>query len=158
MNHSRTLVFPGISWYLAALPAALIVYFALRENVVEIEPPIPAQNAPAYDSAWRQYRHLSTNVKKAWIGLVLAIAFVMAPNISPGSIKSPSIHSIMIILGVILVLLAWAVMIHFQFQLVRWPCPRCGRAFRGLWPFPFLGSHCRYCRLPRWGKFQDRKL
>jgi len=29
-----------------------------------------------------------------------------------------------------------------------WPCPRCGRSFRGL--RPWTGSHCYYCKLPKW--------
>src|SRR5260370_14676215 len=29
-----------------------------------------------------------------------------------------------------------------------WPCPRCGRAFRGLRPYTV--KYCYYCRIPNW--------
>lgn len=33
-------------------------------------------------------------------------------------------------------------------MLVTWPCPRCGKSFRGF--RPYLPKACSHCGLPRW--------
>lgn len=49
---------------------------------------------------------------------------------------------------------AIAVMSYRQLKWLRWPCPRCGCAFRGLWR-PWLPRNCVYCGLPREGNAID---
>jgi hypothetical protein len=42
----------------------------------------------------------------------------------------------------------WSVALIFEtYQLAVWPCPNCGRSFRG--PLPFLPKQCRYCDYKR---------
>src|SRR5208282_3568965 len=36
-----------------------------------------------------------------------------------------------------------------QLKWLRWPCPRCGCAFRGVWWRPLMPKNCVYCGLPK---------
>jgi hypothetical protein len=40
-------------------------------------------------------------------------------------------------------------------MLILWPCPRCGKLFRGLF-HPFLPKQCVHCGLPRWASRGDQ--
>jgi hypothetical protein len=33
-----------------------------------------------------------------------------------------------------------------------WPCPRCGKSFRGMRPTIWMGKSCYYCKLPKWAE------
>jgi hypothetical protein len=44
--------------------------------------------------------------------------------------------------------IVWIVAICFEgWRIALWPCPNCGKSFRGL--LPFLPKKCRNCRYPR---------
>jgi hypothetical protein len=140
----------GIPWFLAILPATAVVFFALREHVQEIIPPKPNQDASAYRSSWQQYRHLRSDYVRSWkwvggagAALILLTAFAdKLPN---------SIAVGLFALCVLAVLASSVVMNVKQFKWLRWPCPRCGCAFRGLWWRARMPKNCVYCGLPREG-------
>jgi hypothetical protein len=53
------------------------------------------------------------------------------------------------VFGAVAVLAAASFMGVKQLKWLRWPCPRCGSAFRGFWGRPWLPKNCVYCGLPR---------
>jgi hypothetical protein len=137
----------GIPWFFAILPAGVVVFFALRENVKEIIPPTPNQDASAYQSSWQQYRRLRGVYMRSWrwfgcTGVLLILLTAFADKLS-----NP-IRVGLFALCVVAVLASIAVMNLKQLKWLRWPCPRCGCAFRGLWR-PWMPKNCVYCGLPR---------
>jgi hypothetical protein len=138
----------GIPWLLAVLPAGVVVFFALRENVQAIIPPKPNQDASAYQSSWRQYRHLRRDYVRSWrwfgcTGVLLVLLTAFADKLS-----NP-IRVGLFTFCVVAVVASIAVMSVKQLKWLRWPCPRCGCAFRGLWWRPLMPKNCVYCGLPR---------
>ena len=138
----------GIPWFFAILPAVVVVFFALRENVKEIIPPKPNQDASAYQSSWQQYRRLRGDYMRSWrwfgcAGVLLILLTAFADKLS-----NP-IRVGLFALCVVAVLASIAVMNLKQLKWLRWPCPRCGCAFRGLWSRPWTPKNCVYCGLPR---------
>lgn len=137
-----------VAWFVAILPAGVVVFFALRENVQEIIPLRPKQDTSAYQSAWQHYRHLRRDYiqsSKWFIGggtlLILLTAFAD---------KLPKSIMVVSFAFCLVALLASIVVMNLkQLKWLRWPCPRCGRAFRGFWWRPWMPKHCVYCDLPR---------
>jgi len=91
-----------------------------------------------YSRAWRNYRVL----RNAYFAIILGlIPFVGLANWSAKELHLSDLVPILLGLAyfVVLILVGWS--------WVFWPCPRCGRWFRGwrMWP----GSSCYYCGLPR---------
>ena len=141
----RELKFP---WYLAVLPPGVVIFFALREQVMGIVSPVPPQTAFAYRFSWEEYRHLHTNVRRWWAALgivILGMVVVGVVNILSGR----QLQMVFPILAIAFIA-CWAGISFTQFKLFRWRCPRCGNSFRGFWGRPFLPRKCCYCDLPRW--------
>ncbi len=138
----------GIPWFLALLPAGILVVFALRENVKEIVPPKPNQDESVIRSSWEQYRRLRRDYIRSciWFGCaVVLLAFLLAV----GDKMPNSLQGVLFILCAVALLASIAVMYAKQLRWVRWPCPRCGCAFRGMWWRPLLPTNCVYCGLPK---------
>ena len=137
----------GMPWFLAILPAGVVVYFAFRENVQEIIPPKPNQDASPYQSSWQMYRHLRSDYIRSWrwlggTGAMLILLMAFADKL-PNPIQVG-----LFAFCLVAVLASSAVMSLKQLKWLRWPCPRCGCAFRGLWRL-WLPKKCVYCGLPR---------
>jgi hypothetical protein len=140
----------GLPWYLAFLPAGIVVFFALRENVEAIVSPVPPQTETAYRSSWEKYRHLRANVRR-WLiafGIVIVVGMVVVGAVE--SISGQNLQNVFLIGWGIAMIGCWAGIGFTHFKLQRWPCPRCGNSYRGFWGRPFLPRKCCYCGLPRW--------
>jgi hypothetical protein len=138
----------GLSWYLAVLPAGLVVFFALRDKVRGIVSPIPAQTAFAYRSSWEGYRNLRTNARRWWVAFGIASLGIVVVGIV-NNFSSQNLQIVFPVFGFAFIA-CWAGIGFTQFKLARWPCPRCGNSFRGFWGTPFMPGKCCYCGLPRW--------
>jgi hypothetical protein len=140
----------GIPWFLAILPAAVVVFFALKENVQEIIPPKPNQDASAYQSSWLQYRHLRSDYMRSWKWVAGTGAALIA--LTAFADRLPNSIAVGLFALCLLAVLASFVAVNLkQLKWLRWPCPRCGCAFRGLWRRPWMPKNCVYCGLPREG-------
>jgi hypothetical protein len=138
----------GAPWFLAVLPAGLIVYFALKENVQDVVPPKPLQDAAAYELAWNEYWRLRNVYLRSWRWF--GAAFIMA--ILFGGFADGFSHPLQIALGAICIsaIIGSIVVINLnQLKWMHWPCPRCGCSFRGFLGRPWLPKRCAYCGLPR---------
>ena len=139
----------GLPWYLSALPAAAVVFFALRERVENIVVPTPPQSEAAYRASWDQYRHFRTIASWSWIGFGVAFAGAI-----PATIFQQSLFGFvkaLVLVTVPMIFVGALAGIHYsEWKLLRWPCPRCGKSFRGFWPMLWMPKRCRYCGLPRW--------
>src|SRR5271156_1173073 len=138
----------GMQWYLAFLPAGTVVFFSLKENVREIVPPKPVQDAAAYQSTWKQYRTLRSAYAQSliWFG----VAFLSAMLILTLADKIPNpIGTVLFDLCLAAVLLSLVMSGVRQLKFFHWPCPRCGCAFNGVWNRLSFPRKCAYCGLPR---------
>jgi hypothetical protein len=138
----------GIPWFFAILPAGVVAFFALRENVKEIVPPKPNQDASAYQSSWQRYRRLRRDYMRSWRWFVCTGLSLIVLAAFTDKLSNP-IRVGLFALCVVAVLASIAVMSLKQLKWLRWPCPRCGCAFRGLWWRPWMPKNCVYCGLPR---------
>jgi len=138
----------GMPWLLAILPGGIIVFFALKESVQRIVPPKPSQDAVAYQTSWETYRTLRRDFLRSWrwfgasfLMLILLAAFAdkMHRAIQVG----------LFAFCIVAILSSTVVMSLKQLKWLRWPCPRCGCAFRGNWGRLCLPKKCAYCGLPR---------
>lgn len=140
----------GVPWLLASMPSATVILIALGERVVHVIPPQPAQDASAYRCAWEQSRRLRSSYRRSltWPGvafLSLIIVLVLAdsiPNAVQLGLFSTSIAALTV---------AGMAAGLKQLRLMRWACPRCGCAYRGLWGRPWMPKSCVHCGLPREG-------
>jgi hypothetical protein len=141
----------GLPWFLALLPAGLILFFTLNEKVEEIVPPKPPQHALAYRSSWEEYRRLAGSLRRAWLSFGFSVlAIILA--VGMGSRLSPSAQvAVFIIVGIVALVSSFAIQ-YAHWRISRWPCPHCGDAFRGFWVPPpiFHIKRCRFCSLPIW--------
>jgi hypothetical protein len=138
----------GVPWFLAILPAGIVVFFALRDNVQEIIPPKPNQDPSVYPSSWERYRYLRRDYMPSWgwlgcTGVLLVLLTAFADKLT-----NP-IRVGLFVLCVAAVLASIALMSLKRLKWLGWPCPRCGCAFRGLWWRPLMPKNCVYCGLPR---------
>jgi hypothetical protein len=139
----------GLAWYFAAVPAATVVFFALRENVEEVVIPTPPRTKASYLPAWENYRRLRRNVLLSYAGIAALFVGVVLASTLESALPAPVEKSIFVFLG--LIFLGVLANLYCRFwKFSHWPCPRCGRLFRGLWGFPWLPKRCRYCGLGRW--------
>jgi len=137
----------GIPWFLAALPAGLIVFFAVREPVAEIIPPKPIQDTSAYESAWREY-HRSRRIGRRWGSLPLTVFLFVFVLFALGQKLPESVRSALLAVCFMALVASSVVAAVHQWKWYHWPCPRCGCSFRGVWRW-WLPKHCVYCGLPR---------
>jgi hypothetical protein len=145
----------GMPWYLAILPAGLVIFWALRENVQEVIPPKPVQDSAMYQVSWARYWALRTACWRSfvWFGaaLLTTIFAMMLAN------KLPRIVGEVLPAVCFVAVLILATMISARrLQFFRWPCPRCGCAFNGLWNRPWFPKRCVYCGLPRENRGKTR--
>jgi hypothetical protein len=138
----------GIPWFLAILPGAVILFFALKESVQEVVPPKPSQYAAAYQSAWETYRLLRRDFLRSWRWF--GVSFLMLILVTPFAHKMDRAVQIGLFAFCIVAVLSSTVVISLkQLKWIRWPCPRCGCAFRGFWGRLWMPKSCVYCGLPR---------
>jgi hypothetical protein len=145
----------GLPWYLAVLPAGAVVFFAFRENIEALVVPEPPQTELAYRASWEEYRRLRATSSRSWIGLALVLAGGILTIIFEQVLSSLAARVIPVIVAVIFVS-AFAGIHHSEWKLLRWPCPRCGKSFRGFWGTPWMPKRCRYCGLARWEENPQR--
>ena len=138
----------GMPWFLAIWLSGTVIFFALRESVQEIIPPKPHQDASAYQSSWRQYRHLRRDYMRSWTWF--GAAFLTFVLIAAFADRLPKTVQIGLYAFCLLAVIASMIVVNLKgLKWLRWPCPRCGCAFRGIWGTPWLPKNCAYCRLPR---------
>jgi hypothetical protein len=141
----------GLHWIIGVLLSGAVVFFALKEKVEGIVPPKPSQKAAAYTASWQDYRLL----RKRALGLVLGFFVLFIAIGTVGAILESQLSHFgqVAFFAVTLIAALWVSVLTClaQWMLVRWPCPRCGCAFRGLWK-PWLPKKCAYCELPRWAE------
>ena len=138
----------NMPWFLAILPSGTVVFFALREQVRELVPPKPVQDASVYQSSWQQYRHLRSLYMPSWgwfgaVGLSMILDAAFADKL-PNTVQIG-----LLTLCSVAMIASISVMSFKQMKWLRWPCPRCGCAFRGFWGRPWLPKNSVYCGLPR---------
>jgi len=138
----------GIPWFLAILPGGIIVFFALKESVQEVVPPKPSQDAAAYQASWETYHALRSDFLRSWkwfgaslLMLVLVVAFADKVH--------RNVQVVLFVFCAVAFLSSMIVISVRQLKWLRWPCPRCGCAFRGVWGRLWLPRKCAYCGLPR---------
>lgn len=138
----------GIPWYLAILPGAGVVFLACNERVQAVVPPRPSQDPATYQSSWQTYRQLRSDVMRSWIWLGASfLLLILTAGIADRIPKT--IQMGLFGFCAVAVLFSIGVMSYKQLKWIRWPCPRCGCAFRGFWGRPWLPRNCVYCGLPR---------
>jgi hypothetical protein len=138
----------GTPWLLAIVPAGIILYFSLAENVAEVVPSKPMQDAVAYRSAWREYRRLRIAYRRSSIGFAAIILLIILLTISGW--KIPPFAQIALFAACGIALLVSVVAMSFsQWKWLHWACPRCGCSFQGQWVKLRQPKQCVYCGLPR---------
>ncbi len=145
----------GLPWFLAVPPAGIIVYFAVREDVQDVVPPKPSQEPSAYQSSWREYRHLRHVYMLSWLGFVAAFVTLILISILCKELPHAAQNALSAV-GLVAVVASIVVIGFNQWKWFRWPCPRCGCSFRGFWARPWLPKRCVYCGLPREEKSVNR--
>ena len=141
----------GLHWVIGVMLSGGVVFFALREKVERIVPPRPSQNVPAYASSWQDYRQLRKRALRLLLGFLVLFFAIAALGTIIESQHSHSVQVAFVVVSIVAALRVLALSYDAQWTLIRWPCPQCGCAFRGLWR-PWLPKHCAYCGLPRWAE------
>jgi hypothetical protein len=138
----------GLPWYLALLPTVAFILFAFGENVKEVIPPRPAQEASAYPSAWKQYQALRGAYVRSqvWVGAAILSLIILTIL---GRRLPETVARVLMIVWVAAVLFSFTMNTAVALRFFRWPCPRCGCAFNGMWIRPWFPKKCAYCGLPR---------
>jgi len=138
----------GTPWFVAVDPAGTIVYFSLAENVAEVVPAKPMQDAVAYRLAWREYRRLRIAYQRSSIGFAATILFIILLTFSGWRIP-PFAQVALFGAGGIVLLVSVVAMSFSQWKWLHWPCPCCGCSFQGQWVKLRQPKQCVYCGLPR---------
>ncbi|HKN62366.1 MAG TPA: hypothetical protein VJW93_14390 [Candidatus Acidoferrales bacterium] len=140
----------GLPWPFAVVAAGAVVFVALREKVTDIVPAPPPQTVSAYQSSWQQYRRLRKNARYSLIAFGISfVALGVAMRTAERHLSETTQAALSI--GFLIALVALMIIGGYHdWKLRRWPCPRCGRAFRGFWAVPWMPKRCVYCGLPRW--------
>jgi hypothetical protein len=146
-NVAGVLIGIGTPWFVASFPAAIVIFFALRDKVSEIVPPKPPQDPYAYESAWEEYDRLRASFRHSWLGFI-GVSVTIA-LVALAAEQQSRLIQFTLFAGCAVALLVWFVMMNIrQWKWLRWRCPRCGCSFRGQWRF-WLPKNCVYCGLPR---------
>lgn len=135
-----------LPWFLALLPAGIVVLFALTERVEDVVPSEPVQNAAARQLSWNEYWKLRAAYTRSfrWIGMALISAILVfgfankLPDMVGGIVRG---------LCFLVLVTSFFISGRRQLKFFRWPCPRCGCALSGWWhlrPFP---KRCVFCGL-----------
>jgi hypothetical protein len=95
----------------------------------------PSRSNP---DAWRSYKH------NRIVLLVLVLGWIPALSILDSAREYLTLSIALEKHLMDLLMYLWlAALIIEGYRLAVWPCPNCGRSFRGL--LPFLPKQCRYC-------------
>jgi hypothetical protein len=138
----------GAPWFLAIVPAGIIVYFSLSEKVAEVVPAKPMQDAVTYRTAWREYRRLRISYQRSSIGFAAIILLIILLTLSGWRV--PPFAQVALFAACSIALLVSIVAMSFsQWKWLHWPCPRCGCSFQGQWVKLRQPKQCVYCGLPR---------
>ena len=147
-NVAGVLIAIGTPWFVALIPAAIIVFLSLSENVSEVVPPKPMQDPTAYQAAWREYEQLRASYRRS--GLSFVAVFVSIILVHFVAERLPQYIQIgLFTVCLVALLLSTAAMSVSQWKWLHWRCPRCGCSFRGEWGRLWLPKKCVYCGLPR---------
>jgi hypothetical protein len=138
----------GMPWFLAIALGALVVFFSLKESVEQIVPPKPSQDEATYQSSWQTYRRLRSDFARSCKWFAASSLALILVTIFADELSRPVLIGLFI-LCVPAVTYSIVAMTVKQLRWLRWPCPRCGCAFRGFWARPWLPGACVYCGLPR---------
>jgi hypothetical protein len=122
-------------------------------------PAAPVQNSTNYRLAWDTFQRLNRN------GTAAAVAFVAIPLVtvllflaSSGNHPSGLNETLVLTVAGAALFISFLAMIYTRWQLVRWPCPRCGNRFHrhsfffNKWGMYFQ-TQCANCKLPVWSDF-----
>lgn len=140
----------GAPWLVALIPAAIVVFLSLRENVSEVVPPKPMQDQTAYQAAWREYAHLRASYRRS--GLIFVAAFVSIILVHFVAENLPRYAQIgLFAVCVVALMVSIATMSVRQWKWLHWRCPRCGCSFCGEWGRFWLPKKCVYCGLSNCG-------
>lgn len=138
----------GVPWFIAMLPAGVALLFALKEDVEAVIPPKPDQHVAVYQSSWQEYWRLRKDYMRSWRWFVASLLILILSAVF-GDYEPTTIRIGAFAFGIVAVLASSGFMAVKQLRWLRWPCPRCGCAFRGFWGRPWLPKGCVYCGLPR---------
>jgi len=108
---------------------------------------VQTKSGASYHAAWREYRRQRSLYILAFLswmpvgGGIIVLADRLRWNAA----------------AALAALIVWAFVILVQgWRWSLWPCPRCGKAYRGWISFPLvLPRRCYYCKLPRWAESSD---
>jgi hypothetical protein len=95
-----------------------------------------------YSLAWTHYRRR----RALWIGF--SVSFIAVPFLVGKLVPHKPWPDWLQGLFGILMLLILVCALSFGWRLAIWPCPRCGKAFRGTFPT----RTCRHCGLSIWSE------
>ena len=142
------LVDVGIPWFVAIIPAGIIIVLSLQENVSQVIPVKPVYDASAYEAAWLEYRRL----RAAYRFSILVCIFVFFLAVLLGQFVNGLPRYALVSASIAFLAAIGASLGYMGFSQVQWlfwPCPRCGCSFRGIWARLWLPKTCAYCGLPR---------
>ncbi len=141
----------GIPMFLGLLPAGIVVYFAIKEDLQEVVPPKPLQlqYGSAYQSSWLELWALYRALKRSWLAFAAALSLIILLAVARS--KLPDIIVVVfIIVDLTAVGGSMGVIAYNQWRFLTWPCPRCGCSFQGFWKGKIgLADVCAHCGLPR---------
>jgi len=117
-------------------------------------PPTSTFEQSRYASAWRTYkvlRFLFLLLGIGWVPFGYGIITLTDHWNSNSTTAYPAMVAwVLVLLWVIAACVVGSMR-------VLWPCPRCGKPFRGLFRLrPFLPKRCVHCGLPRWASSGDQ--
>ncbi len=99
----------------------------------------------SYAKSWRQYRRVR------FVAVLLFLGFlpIMILGISLDHVFETPFFSYSVAAGWLVAALVSVWMWAY------WPCPRCGRGFKGWSLSRLLPKRCAHCSLPRWAESDD---
>jgi hypothetical protein len=107
----------------------------MRESTLELR--VSAQQS--HETSWRRFRAVRVIfflLVAAWIPYGRVTYWVWSQRHWPEKV------------GIGLILVYVLVLMALGCCYALWPCPRCGKVFRG--HRPYTGKSCYYCKLPKW--------
>lgn len=105
-----------------------------------------------YATAWRRYkvlRILFCFLGIGWFPFVFGIV-ILSDHWNLGSTRN---YTAMVAWFLVFIWVIAACVVGSM--RIRWPCPRCGKSFRGFFR-PLLPKRCVHCGLPRWASRGDQ--
>jgi hypothetical protein len=138
----------GSTWYLALLPTGAVIFFAFSEHVQEVIPAKPSQDAATYRSSWGRYRALRSAYVRSF-GWVAGAFLCLILTAEVANKFQGAVQTILTIVCLVALLFSLSMNTAGALRFFRWPCPRCGCAFNGIWIGPRFPKKCAYCKLPR---------